>query len=166
MSKHLEDYKQMHETQRYGISSEGYRKIVDENRPTPCSSVLDYSCGQSRLLEMIKAPNPYLYDPAVAGRDVPPPEGSKYDWIINTDVLEHIPEDELPDYIEGMLQYGDKVFFVIAVALDGFKLPDGSPAHCTVHPKEWWLDYLGKWFKTLNLVPKIDSHFRFAVKTY
>ena len=165
MGKHIDDYKQMHEAQRYGISSEGYAKIIAENKPTPCNSVLDYSCGQSKLLEIINAPNPYWYDPAVKGRDVKPPY-QEFDWIINTDVLEHIPEDELDQYIEDILQYGDRVFFVIATALDGFKLPDGSPAHCTVHPKEWWLEYLGKYFPVLNLVPKLDNHFRFAVKTY
>lgn len=165
MGKLIDEYKRIHESKRYGISSEQYWKIIDKHRPDPCVHVLDYSCGQSDLLTLLKIPEPYWYDPAVKGRDLLPPY-KEYDWIINTDVLEHIPEDELDDYVESILQYGDKVFFVIAIAEDRHFLSDGSPAHCTVHDKGWWLEYLGKYFPTLNLIPELSNRFRFGVKTY
>jgi len=158
------EYSKLHSRGRYGISSEQMVDTIWNHRPKDAKSVLDYSCGQSQLLDKFPIKIKYQYDPYVMGRDIKP-EG-KFDWIINTDVLEHIPEGNIPAYIDEMLQYGDKVFFAIAIALDTHKLSDGSPAHITVHPKDWWLNYLGKWFDTLTLVPEIDNRFRFAVKTY
>jgi 2-polyprenyl-3-methyl-5-hydroxy-6-metoxy-1,4-benzoquinol methylase len=65
--------------------------------------VLDYGCGKGVLadqLNKLKHISCEKYDPAIPDYDVRPKK--VFDCLINTDVLEHIPEDEL----DGTLKYG------------------------------------------------------------
>ena len=53
---------------------------------------------------------PTLYDPAVQGIDVKP-EG-QFDGVMCTDVLEHIPEDELDTVIADLAGYAKQWAFI------------------------------------------------------
>lgn len=62
-----------------------------------------------------------------------------YDGVIATDVLEHIPEEDI-DWVLGEL-FGHARRFVYAVATcyaAKKQLPDGANAHCTIKPPDWW----------------------------
>ena len=59
--------------------------------------------------------------------------------MFSTDVLEHIPEHQIPKTIEEITRRAERFVFVAicnspAIAV----LPNGENAHCTCKPVEWW----------------------------
>jgi hypothetical protein len=107
-------------------------------------SLLDYGCGkglqytEARAHEAWGLPIPRLYDPAVQEHDVLP--RGKFDGVICTDVLEHVPEDELDAMLRQIAGYARQwVFFSVCCRPSKYvKLPDGRNVHVTIHPVEWW----------------------------
>ncbi|HHJ14647.1 MAG TPA: hypothetical protein ENJ79_09790 [Gammaproteobacteria bacterium] len=66
-------------------------------------------------------------------------ESSLYDGVISTDVLEHIPEEDIGWVLDKLFRYAGKFVYVVAACYPAKKiLPDGSNAHCTIQPPEWW----------------------------
>ena len=99
MKNYIEQYKQIHaQTTWFGsgacIYIEELCLIIDFLKP---KSVLDYGCGKGCLVYALKKLYPeisfYKYDPAIEEISVLPVK--KVDLVINTDVLEHIPEEYL-----------------------------------------------------------------------
>ena len=82
------------------------------------------------------------YDPAVPQRAWLP--AGLFDLVICTDVLEHIPEDDLRgwviDELFGKARRG--VFIAVPTFVIEEKLPNGEYTHCTARPREWWLPLL------------------------
>lgn len=107
--------------------------------------MLDYGCGEGRQYTERRVHDawgimPALYDPAVSGLDVLPL--GKFDGVVCTDVLEHVPEDELDGVLAELRGYA-KLWCFISVCCRPAKpnknLPgSGGNAHVTIHPKEWW----------------------------
>lgn len=132
-------------------------------------SALDYGCGKSRLLEKLFPPHETAWGPAerqppvVMQRYDPaiPELSMKHDWagrctfdlIVCNDVLEHIPEDELPTVLSEIQDAtGGKVFFTIHCGPASNRLPNGENCHCTVHTALWWLNLLGGYWTTQKLL--------------
>lgn len=145
----INQYTKVHE-KTYGNTSERLLYLllpmVKELQP---QSILDYGCGQSNLVELIKKEldsnnekniKTYKYDPAIESISSLPDE--KVDLVINTDVLEHIPLDDLPDVIKKITILGKNTIFVICNRKAKLILEDGSNAHCSVYPREWWLNLI------------------------
>ena len=100
-------------------------------------TILDYGCGKAQYHP--KNWNVYNYDPAVPKFEKKPALGSKFDLVICIDVLEHIPETDLPRIIKEIFDYSNKhVFCTASVREAGKILPNGKNAHATVKPEEWW----------------------------
>jgi hypothetical protein len=67
-----------------------------------------------------------------------PYEGA-YDAVITTDVLEHIPEEDIAWVLDDLFDQADKVVYAVAACYPAKKLmPDGTNAHCTQQPPAWW----------------------------
>ena len=122
---------------------------------TKAQSILDYGCGKGMLYHE----RPFR----VAGSDAswesvadywdvdfvdrydpsyPPysklPEG-RFDGVICTDVLEHCPEEDMPWIVGELFGYAHRFVFASIAGYPAKKhLPDGSNAHCTIRPREWW----------------------------
>jgi hypothetical protein len=64
----------------------------------------------------------------------------KFDGVICTDVLEHIPEPEIDWNLWRLFAYANK-FLLLTVCCRAAKktLPSGENCHITVQPMEWWL---------------------------
>lgn len=63
----------------------------------------------------------------------------RFDAVVCTDVLEHCPEEDMDWILEEIFGYASKfVFAVIACYPAEKRLPDGSNAHCTIRPAQWW----------------------------
>ena len=146
----IEQYKILHQQDStYGITGGAYLEevclFIDFLKP---KTVLDYGCGKGALIKELSQRYQnisfYGYDPAIPGRDVLPVE--KADFIINTDVLEHIPENELPAVIEQIARISQNVFFVLHHYPAEQILPNGENAHCTVKPPAYYHNLLGKYF--------------------
>jgi len=154
--EYTNQYSAIHNSENYGVSSENFKDfisiLIDDIK---VNNVLDYGCGKSKLSdELAKKLNikNYKYDPSIEGLDNIPV--NKVDLIINTDVLEHIPEDILDNVLEKIASLSSKVYFNIHNGIvAGFKFGEESP-HCTVHPAKWWKSKLQKYFK---IVTELES---------
>jgi len=79
------------------------------------------------------------YDPAY-GPYNKLPEG-QFDGVICVDVLEHLPEQDLPWVLEEQFRYARKFVFGNIASYPADKvLPNGENAHCTIQPLPWWRD--------------------------
>jgi hypothetical protein len=144
-------YAEIHRSRRYGDTSiKNLRFLRPAVRLLRPRSILDYGCGQSRLLEAL-APSPATrllrYDPAIPQYATLPTE--KADLLINIDVLEHIPEENLDATLCEMASLGENAIIIIDTRPAALVLPDGRNAHCTLHPHGWWQERLSRFFRTV-----------------
>lgn len=80
-----------------------------------------------------------LYDPGYAPHSTPP--AGKFDAVISTDVLEHVPEEDVPWVLGEMFGFARQfVFMAMAMYPSEKRLPTGENAHVTVKSPGWWLD--------------------------
>ena len=134
-----------------------------------CKTLLDYGCGKAlaysdKYMELkINAPvqkiwgiDSYtLYDPAYPEYDTLPT--GIYDIVVCTDVLEHIPEQDLDWVISRILNYSTKIVFInicTVPALKHFKKGrlKGKNLHISVFNEEWWMEKIGRiWEKNNNI---------------
>lgn len=148
--KYIDQYKQYHSSpEKYpGISfKNGYDHITQLIQETGSTSVLDYGCGkgtqytQKKYHEVWNIGMPSLYDPAVPEFETLPDQ--VFDGIYSTDVMEHIPEEVIPEVFDWIFNHAEKfVFLGIATSPARAILPNGENAHCTVKPIEWWADQI------------------------
>lgn len=106
-------------------------------------SLLDFGCGQGmqytdwKFHEQWGGLLPTLYDPAVE-RYENLPDG-KFDGVISTDVMEHVPNEDLDLVLSQIFSRANKfVFLSIALFETGDLLPDGRDVHVTVETPDWW----------------------------
>ncbi len=81
----------------------------------------------------------------------------QYDLVINTDVLEHCPEPDIPWIINDLFSLAKKCIYSNIACFPAKKqLPNGENAHCTVQPPEWWQSVISA---TADRYPNIDFFF-------
>ena len=159
---YIEQYKQAHSdpTTFPGISVRYYVKdVANLIKETEANTLLDFGCGKGQQYtnpELMKkwgqTPNkvwgimPTLYDPAVDQYNKFP-EG-KFDGVVSTDVMEHVPEDAVNHVLEQIFSKADKFVFMAIATYVGkatsYKLPNGEQPHITVHTDAWWIDRISK----------------------
>lgn len=123
-------------------------------RGTSAHTLLDYGCGKARLygapakafggkdgttlqqhwgLDAVT-----LYDPGYPSHNDLP--AGTFDGVICTDVLEHVPEEDVPWVLDEIFGYAKKFVYLNVACYPAKKiLPNGENAHCTIQPQEWWL---------------------------
>lgn len=155
----VEQYAAIHREGPYGQSSEFLlaqiqRQLVD--RRFHPKKILDYGCGQSRLVDWVaklQDAEAFRYDPAIP-RFASLPAGP-FDLVINTDVLEHVPDENLDNVLKEIRSLSLNAFFVISTRPAGKLLPNGENAHCTVWPTERWRERLSFHFPALREVSSL-----------
>jgi len=123
-------------------------------RATNAKNILDYGCGKAGIynqdtlklrsgetigpiLEYWGAETITLYDPGVAEYAILP-EGT-FDGVVSTDVLEHIPEEDMQWVLGELFAVADRFIFANIASHPAKKiLPNGWNAHVTIKPPEWW----------------------------
>jgi len=121
---------------------------------TGAKTILDYGCGKGLLyrehdlalsdgttIPSVKAhwnvEAIHLYDPGVeeyARR----PEG-QFDGVVSTDVLEHIPEEDIDWVLGECFGFARKFLYMNIASYPAKKiLPNGWNAHVTIQPPDWW----------------------------
>ncbi len=131
-------------------------RIGDLVRRSGARTILDYGSGKADLYDDCPGEAPgsrykamkawgdvrvTCYDPAYEPFAGPIEE--KYDGVICTDVLEHIPEEDIAWFLDKLFRHARKFVYAVAACYPARKiLPDGENAHCTVQAAEWWRDQM------------------------
>lgn len=127
-----------------------YRTIVKLAQDVGAKSALDYGAGKGGQYSTVLPNHPEgtrfedllgfevkRYDPAVPGIDIKPT--GKFDLVWCTDVMEHIPEEDIDYVISCLAALTRKALFVTVGSYPAKKtLPNGENAHVTQKPAEWW----------------------------
>ena len=151
---YIDLYKVMHQDKKtyQGISlQKEIPNIANLVLVTNSETVLDYGCGKGNqyieshlnILFHIKDENIYMYDPCFPEHSKLPK--GKFDGVISTDVMEHIPEDIVPKALDTIYSKAKKfVYLAICTRLAHAILPNGENAHCTVKEPDWWEKHIIK----------------------
>lgn len=135
-------YKEHHASSAYGTG--GHKKaqrVLAGLSGCNIRSILDWGAGSRTMEKAILQFRPDLkvtsYDPAIPGIDVLP-EGP-FDATISTDVLEHIPYEEIDSALEQIVGLTKKRgYHYIASGPANLWLPDGRNAHIIQEGSNWW----------------------------
>ena len=149
----IEEYKKFHAELDFAYPGDNLKPqlhhIKDLVQDTKSETLLDYGCGKGRQYTEHKHHEelgimPALYDPAVPEYENLP-EGT-FDGVISTDVMEHIPKEQLPETFCSIYNKAEKfVFLAICTKPAIAVLPSGQNAHCTVEPIGFWVTMIEKY---------------------
>lgn len=147
------EYRRMHNEGRFaGGSLERHipeiKKLIEEYK---VKTLLDYGCGKAVHHKNKLADSVTLYDPYYGPYSTQPV--GTFDMVICTDVLEHIPEDEVGKVMADLINYTNKVLFLAISTYPAHKkFKNGENVHVTIRPKEWWEKMLsnGKGIKIVS----------------
>ena len=122
-------------------------------KDTQSSSLIDFGCGKAmayhnkitaddilykNVKDFWKIDDVFLYDPAVKKYNKYPKK--KADGIICTDVIEHIPPQDINKFIEELYKLANKFVFVVAATIPAEKtFKNGDNVHLTIKNSDEWL---------------------------
>lgn len=119
-------------------------------------SLLDYGSGKATIYERKAFPigkgtkmgtlkeywgldRVQFYDPGYEPYAALPSES--FDGVISTDVMEHIPEEDVDWIADELLGYARQFVYACVALYPAQKLlPDGSNAHVTLKEPVWWAE--------------------------
>lgn len=154
----IEQYQLMHEDVSVKELFNGSRlqrnlrpvtKLVEK---TKARSILDYGAGKGEYYQLADnhpKESRYRQHPEWPGVKVicydpgyepfKEPFLGKVDGVVSTDVVEHIPQEDIPWVLDEMFQHAARFVYVLAANYPAKAiLPNGENAHCTTEPAEWW----------------------------
>jgi len=173
--KYREQYELLHKEKNYGVSSERlvndiYQSIIryyPKMYKSLPMSIIDYGCGQSGCVDKVGSKLALLhkdigrYDFAIEKYSTLP--SRKYSFGICTDVLEHIPEEEIGENLERLRALAKMWYITISLVEAFHSLPNGENCHCTVQPSQWWEGKLKEYFSSIVPNGGNDTHIRYII---
>ena len=155
LGANVELYRHVHESnESYGAGSRHFDYVQLILTCMRYSDVLDYGCGKGVLANQLqenKVANCEKYDPAIPGIDKLPTR--KFDVIVNTDVLEHVPEGELDSVLERFTTLSQNGIIIPHLGKAREILPNGENAHCTIKTPEEWRELLAQHYAHVVRLP-------------
>jgi hypothetical protein len=172
MSRYKDGYNKLHFSGKFpgnSLQDKLISNIKDAVKRTHSHTLLDFGCGKATRYKtekinrkfLIRDENMYLYDPYNPEFENFPVE--KVHGVISTDVLEHIPEEEIPDVLTKIFTTAERfVYLVIDCGLAKTTFEDGTNVHVTIKRPAWWREQIEKY--NVNNIPvatqyKIPSYY-------
>ena len=148
----IEEYRALHRQRAYpGTTIVPHAGLIEKLiRRTGARTILDYGCGAGTQYTKLKIHRNWrvrmtLYDPA-AKRWAAKPAG-QFDGVLCTDVLEHVPEDEIDGVAADLAGYARLWCFATVCCRPAKKtFADGRNVHVTQRPLDWWRQRLAPAF--------------------
>jgi len=120
--------------------------------------LIDFGCGKGvmadRLSELGVA-KITKYDPAIPAYNIIPK--STFDCVLNTDVMEHIPESEIPAVLDQFKKLAPTAVIIPHLGKAHLILPNGENAHCTIKTPDEWKKIFKKKYKHVELLSHFSS---------
>ncbi len=155
--EYVAQYREIHATTRYGADCHKLFHLhvlacIVDLKP---KSILEFGCGQSQLYQTLdlEGIEYHRYDPAIP--EIAELKVKQADFIINTDVMEHILTADVEDVLSTLAGISNCVFFNLATRPAGKVLKNGENAHCTVWSAKKWLQEIRKHFPDANLQTEV-----------
>jgi SAM-dependent methyltransferase len=163
----VQEYKNMHSDPKKYIGefliphADNIKELIDIYQ---VGSILDYGSGKGNQYTVDKIHEthfnnimPTLYDIGVDGIDVLP--NDTFDMVISTDVLEHIPEDLIPNALEEIYNRAKKCVYLAICNTENTKskFSNGEGVHLTCKKGIWWINKIkphAKVFTKINVYGK------------
>jgi 2-polyprenyl-3-methyl-5-hydroxy-6-metoxy-1,4-benzoquinol methylase len=116
---------------------------------TEAKTMLDYGCGAGDAYKSpnklhhhlgISRQNVNLYDPSFPQHSNKPQ--GEFDLVVCSDVLEHIPEHNVDEFVKTLYSHAGKALWVSVCCRPAKKFfPDGvTNLHVTIKDFQWWQD--------------------------
>ena len=158
---YINQYRILHQNKKhYGMTSiKFYDQLLDIIKVNNFEKILDYGCGKSSLLDNIQDAlniKAFKYDPAIDMYSKLP--NIKMDFVICTDVLQHVPLYDLDRVLTEISSFSKNAFFNIRFTPYKTVLPNGEPANCTIYPPQWWKSMLEKYYNRIEIVKSEDKN--------
>lgn len=81
----------------------------------------------------------------------------KWDVLMNTDVIEHLPENEIDWTIKNLSKLSDVGLYGITNSHDPDEMT-GEELHLCIHNREWWTKVLERYYDTVEFIPDDVSY--------
>lgn len=134
----------------HGLSIVQHSRVIGKliNR-LGAKTILDYGCGRG---DAYKQPHRLhrdwglrwwdvtLYDPSFPEHNEEPGKTEKFDGVLCSDVLEHVPEEQVDEFVARLFHHAKKFVWASVCCRPAKKCFPGTEInlHCTVRPFEWW----------------------------
>lgn len=120
------------------------KRMLRDNR---CNSLLDYGCGDATPYKDGKLEWPVerfaLYDPAHPDYCERPT--GIFDAVICCDVAEHVPEEEVPEFLDDVFSFAKKAVYMTVCCREAKRwIGEEINAHVCVKPMKWWHNRVSK----------------------
>ena len=112
-------------------------KYINHNVKRPIEGGGSKSPQYNSVYDFLGRPYVKMYDPGIEELSVHPDFPAE--MVVCTDVLEHIPAQDIPWFLDELFKLTTKVLHVsIHLGPAVTILPDGRNAHVCVRPRDWW----------------------------
>jgi len=150
MDYYAEEYKKLHEMgyfSGFACVKQKYRikKLIQH---TDSKTLLDYGSGKGKQYS-VKKLNEFwnvsidCYDPYVKKFSILP--NKKYDGVICSDVLEHVPEEQLETTLKSIFYRAEKFVFLCIFLKEAKKFfSDGKNVHVSIKSQMEWIELAQK----------------------
>lgn len=144
----------------------------------PADTVIDFGCGTGRggkriaeltgaeviLLDFVENSRDEDVRLPFFVADLTKPIPFKSDFGFCTDVMEHIPTEDVPVVLDNIAASTKRVFFQVSLIFDNFGGMIGHALHLTVKPFEWWVEQMSRIGK-ITYSENLGDEARFYIET-